>query len=136
MRTKESDQAELIFKVVSDPKARILLLQSRSHLATIAPGRYVELSVSDSGVGIDADTRSSIFRAVRHHKSPSCGTGLGLSAVYGIVEQSGGQRFTAFRPEVLTRRVRASLDVTVPAHPGEVPRTTTRPARQRASELG
>jgi signal transduction histidine kinase/ActR/RegA family two-component response regulator len=112
--------------------ANLTLTDTDAGEPPVAPGRYVTLSVSDTGVGIDADMQAHIFEPFFTTKETGKGTGLGLATVLGIVEQSGGVIRCESRPgEGTTFRIflpaavePAPQAVRPGAIPGEPPKGT------------
>lgn len=79
------------------------------------PGRYLQISVEDTGSGMSQDVLSRAFEPFFTTKEDGKGNGLGLSMVYGFVRQSGGQVVATSRPGLGTR-----IDLYLPCAPAEV----------------
>ena len=88
------DGGSLVVRTADATVSTDLVLDS----VTIRAGEYVTLSVSDTGTGMSDETTSHLFEPFYTTKGSGLGTGLGLSTVYGIIKQSGGE--IAVRTEV------------------------------------
>jgi two-component system, cell cycle sensor histidine kinase and response regulator CckA len=103
----------------------------------VAPGAYVRLAVSDTGVGIEPGAIPLLYEPFYTTKAPGQGTGLGLPTVYGIVKQSGGTidvrsvvgkgtTFEVFLPQAKDKQPESAPDETTE----EVEAAAASPARE------
>lgn len=79
-----------------------------------APGDYVQLTVSDTGCGMDKETASHIFEPFFTTKGLGRETGLGLSAIYGIVKQNNGFIMLYNEPDT-----GSAFNIFIPHHAGD-----------------
>ncbi|MBI4477299.1 MAG: PAS domain S-box protein [Acidobacteria bacterium] len=116
------------------PRGGVLTIRTANiggeHGAPMATGtgHFVEMAVSDSGIGMDSATKEKIFEPFFTTKEVGRGTGLGLATVYGIVEQSGGKILVESEPGLGT-----TFRILFPRSDGVVERPQSIPATRRVS---
>ena len=104
--------------------------QEAAKMTYVTPGSYVQLTVTDTGFGMDSKTMASIFEPFFTTKEKGKGTGLGLAMAYGIIKQSGGYiwvdselgKGTCFK--ILLPTVADALTVAAPKRQPAKPATT------------
>ena len=104
---------------------------ARAGRPELAEGDWTRIVVADEGVGMDAEVMGHLFEPYFTTKETGRGTGLGLSTVYGIVAQSGGQVF------VRSAKGRGTtFEVFLPAAAGAVPDEDTAPQTETPRAAG
>jgi PAS domain S-box-containing protein len=100
------------------PKGGTLAVECRNVAEGPDAGRFVRLTVSDTGCGMAEEVKARIFEPFFTTKGPGKGTGLGLATVFGIVQQSGGRIAVESRVGVgTTFRVDLPVDPAALAEP-------------------
>ena len=110
-----------MFEISTTNVTRVAPWTTPSLPATVPPGRWVLVTVRDSGAGMDERTAAQAFEPFFTTKDATQGSGLGLSMVYGIVTQSGGFTWIDSAPGA-----GASVHVLLPAVPDAVPAAAVR----------
>jgi len=110
------------------------------HILHVRPGKYVRLSITDNGSGMDAATLARATEPFFTTKGVGKGTGLGLSMVHGIVQQSGGalqleSSETGGTTVSIYLPVAPSGAIAVPAHAPASPKRATKAVTQSQGPL-
>jgi CheY-like chemotaxis protein len=113
-------------RIVVATENRELRADSPARGNGVRPGSYVALTVSDNGVGIDPANHARVFEPFFTTKEPGRGTGLGLSTVYGIVQQSGGHVTVDSAPGR-----GSTFTILLPRHLGAEPSAASKADRRR-----
>jgi diguanylate cyclase (GGDEF)-like protein/PAS domain S-box-containing protein len=127
------------------PRGGVLSIRTRrehvgetdARMNDMEPGEYVVLSVSDTGHGIAEEIRPHVFDPFFTTKRQTSGVGLGLSTVYGIVRQTGGQIGVESRSATDSAESGTTFTIRLPAasgDPSDPDETVERPARGEGAE--
>ena len=101
------------------------------HRSLLAPGRYVRISVSDTGAGMDEKVLARAVEPFFSTKGVGKGTGLGLSMVHGLASQLGGAMLISSKPGLGT-----TVDLFLPVADAQMGRSGEAPGRDSATQCG